>query len=399
MNGIYEVARREFSARLRSKGFWAGLVASCLAIVALVVVPTLFDEKSSFSVALSGPQSAALKVPLAAVGENAGLDLVIHRVSSDAIRSEVEAGTYDVAVVDGERLLTHGTADPALVEAVQTARQAVSVRAKLAGHGLSDEQIDAALTVTPLAVVTVGGERSADHTRQGIAIAIMLSLLLLLMTSAVGVAIGVVEEKGSRIVEILLSVLRPSQLLGGKLLAYGVLGLLQLVAFAASGLGAAHAVGLTDDLPQGSATIALATGAGYLLGFLFFASLAAALSSLVSRQEEVNSALAPMTALMVGTYLGAFLAMQEPTSTSARVLSVVPPFSSMVMPVRASTEDVPALEIAAAIGLMLLVVVLIVWTGSRVYERSVLRMGARVRLSEIWRDDLEGHLQREVERS
>jgi len=387
MNGLLEVAQREFSVRLRSKGFWIGLAASCLAIVSLVVVPTFFgDDDTSFTVALAGPASEELEGPIIVVGRGAGLDLEVSRADPGTVESGVREGRYDVAAVDGRGLLTHGSVDPALVGTVQAAHQAVSLRTRLAAKGMTGAQIKAALAVEALAVETLGGqEGAADHTRQGIAIALMLSLLLLLMTSAVGVAIGVVEEKGSRIIEILLSVLRPSQLLGGKLLAYGVLGLLQLVVFAASGLSAAHAVGLTEDLPQGSATIALAAGAGYLLGFLFFASLAAALASLVSRQEEVNSALAPMTALMVGTYLGAFLAMQEPESTLARVLSVLPPFSSMVMPVRASTEDVPGWDIAAAVGLMLVVVALIVWIGSRVYERSVLRTGSRVRLSEVWR--------------
>lgn len=386
MNGTREVARREFSVRLRSKSFWIGLVASCSAIVALVVVPTLFDDDNSFSVALSGQQARSLEAPLGAVAHEAGLDLEIHRVEDPAaVRSKVREGTYDLAVVDGTGLLTHGTGDPALVAATQSARGALTTRDRLSEAGLTHDQIEGALSVAPLPVESVGGDDAADHTRQGIAIALMLSLLLLLMTSAVGVAVGVVEEKGSRIVEILLSVVRPRQLLGGKLVAYGLLGLLQLVAFTASGLVAARAVGLTDDLPTGSATIALSAGAGYLLGFLFFASLAAALGSLVSRQEEVNAALAPMTALMVGTYLGAFLAMQESESTLARVLSVLPPFSSMVMPVRASTEDVPAWELATAIGLMLVVVAVMLAAGSRVYERSVLRMGTRVRLAEAWR--------------
>lgn len=385
MSGLLEVARREFATRLRSKGFWIGLLASCFAIVSLVVVPTLFDDETAFTVALAGPASEPLREPLVAVGRSAGLDLHVQRVDASGVEAKVRAGTYDVAAVDGRILLTHGSVDRTLLSALQAAHQEVSLRTNLAAEGLTPEQADAALSVEPLGVEVRGGQRDADRTSQGVAIAMMLSLLLLLMTSAVGVAIGVVEEKGSRIVEILLSVLRPGQLLGGKLLAYGVLGLVQLMAFAASGLIAAHAVGLTDDLPRGSVEIALAAGVGYLLGFLFFASLAAALASMVSRQEEVNSALAPMTALMIGTYLGAFLAMQEPESTLARALSILPPFSSMVMPVRASTEHVPRWELTVAVALMLVVVALIVWMGSRVYERSVLRMGARVRLAEVLR--------------
>src|SRR5699024_12799232 len=155
---------------------------------------------------------------------------------------------------------------------------------------------------------------TSEHAgaKEGLAFIIMLNLLFLFMTTTVGLAYGVVEEKGSRIVEILLVAVKPWQLLTGKLLAFGVIGALQLAAFAVSGLGTAKAIGVTEELPPGMVGVVGATFAGYILGYLCFGAMAAALGSLVSRQEETNGALTPMTLATVLSYLGAYIAYSQP---------------------------------------------------------------------------------------
>ena len=385
MSGVWDVARRELRARVRGKGFWIGLVATSAAIVALVVVPSFFDDRTEFTVSLTGASAPALAAPVRALGAANGLDLDVTLDQDPArARAAVEDGDLDAAVV-GSELLSKDEPDEALAAVVQAAHQQVRLVENLRAAGLDDGQVTSATTIEPLAVTRLAPGAGDERARQGLALVLMVCLLMLLMTSALGVAVGVVEEKGNRIVEILLIAVRPSQLLAGKLLAFGALGAIQLTVFALAGLVSASAVGLTDDLPTGAATIALAAGLGYLFGFAFFASLAAALGALVSRQEEVNGALGPLTTLMVCAYLGSYLALQDPGSTFARVLSVLPPFSSMVMPVRAATSDVGAAEVGAAVVLMTLAVGAIVLVAGKVYERSVLRTGSRVRLGEVIR--------------
>jgi ABC-2 type transport system permease protein len=199
------------------------------------------------------------------------------------------------------------------------------------------------------------------------------------------VAMGVVEEKGSRIVEILLTSVRPWQLLGGKIVGLGALALANLVVIIVAGLGAAAATGLAADLPPGMTGIVISALCWFVLGYAFFAALAAALGSLVSRQEDANSVLTPMTMLMMITYLVAYFAAVQPGSAVARILSLVPPFSSMVMPVRMAGGEVLAWEIALAAVLMLLATVGTLLLGARIYQRAVLRTGARVKLSEAVR--------------
>ncbi|MEV5003475.1 ABC transporter permease [Nocardioides sp. LML1-1-1.1] len=386
MNDVWLVARREIESRIRSKGFLLGLLASTVAVVAFVVVPSLIDE-DDYTVALVGTTSEALAPVVEQLADQAGLEveLVTDRDEA-AARASVEEGDLDAVVVDGTRLLTEGEPDGALSALLDSAHQAVTVQQRLTDLGLSAEQQQGALAVAPLTRETVGDEAADSGARTGLALLLMVALLMLLMTSAIGVAIGVVEEKGNRIVEILLVAVRPWQLLTGKLLAFGLLGAVQLVVLGAAGLGTAALTGMTDDLPHGSAVIFAAAAGGYLLGFLFFGSLAAALASLVSRQEEVNGALGPMSALMVGSYLGAFVALQESDSTFAQVISVVPPFSSMVMPVRLATGDVAGWQVLLSVVLTVVAVAVVTLVGGRVYERSVLRTGARVSLVDSLRN-------------
>jgi ABC-2 type transport system permease protein len=385
MSATWLVAEREFAARIRSKGFLVSLVATSLAIVALAVVPTFLDREPSYTVAVVGPGSGPLAEVLPGLGTGAGAEVEVEtdrteQQARDALADE----EVDAVVVEGERLLVRPGTDTQLTGLLQTAHQGVQVQQNLDEVGLSPDEAASALAVAPLDTETVGGQGD-EQAREGLALVLMICLLLLLMTSALGVAVGIVEEKGSRIVEILMVSVRPWQLLTGKLLAYGVLGLVQLAAFVVCGLGSAAATGLTDDLPRGTVTIAAAAGLGYLLGFVFFASLAAALASLVSRQEEVNGALAPLSTLMMGAYLGAFLALQDPGSTESQVLSMVPPFSALTMPVRYATGDVPQWQVLVAVVAMLVSVVAIVLLGGRTYERSVLRTGSKIRLLDALR--------------
>src|SRR5690625_3629344 len=124
--------------------------------------------------------------------------------------------------------------------------------------------------------------------------------------------------------------------------------------------------------------------------------MAAALGSLVSRQEETNGALTPMTLATVLSYLGAYIAYSQPDTALGNVLTVLPPVSSIALPVQVATGSASSTQIALACALLLGLVVVVVATGARIYERSVLRTGPRVTLrrSEEHTSELQsrGHL-------
>jgi ABC-2 type transport system permease protein len=386
VTGVRLVAGRELRVQATSKGFLIGLVVTALVVMGAIAGPRLLGSPDTYKVGVTGQAGQALKPALAPQASATGVTVkTVPYADEAAARTAVAGGDADAAIVDGPRVLTDGDLDPRLAAVVQGANRTVQSRARLAAAGIDATKVDRALRVAPLATVSVTGDTRYDGARKGIAVIVVIALFMLLMSSAMGVAMGVVEEKSSRIVEILLIAVRPWQLLAGKIAAFGVLGLAQLAVIAAAGLGAAAATGATPDLPPGTAGIILGAAVGYLLGYLFFAAASAALGALVSRQEELSSALSPMTLLMMAVYGVGFWALADPHSTANQVLSMVPPFSSMVMPVRAAATDVPMWQFGVAVAGMLAAAGAVLFLGARVYERAILRTGARVRLLDALR--------------
>lgn len=384
MNGLWLVARREIVTRGRTKAFVIGLVVSAVLVAALAFLPKLFSGPDSYTVGLTGAQSQALGPALTAAAKDT--KLTIREFPDETSASgAVTAGDVDAAVVDGRRVLADGEVDDELGLLLETANQTVQTQRQLSEAGLDPAKVAAAMRVAPLEQVSVGADARYAGVRVGIASLLVMVLFFLLIYSSMYVAMGVVEEKGSRIVEILLTSVRPWQLLGGKIVGLGALALANMVVIIVAGLGAAAATGLAADLPPGMTGIVVSALFWFILGYAFFAAMAAALGSLVSRQEDANSVLTPMTMLMMITYLVAYFAAVQPNSPVARILSLVPPFSSMVMPVRMAGGEVLVWEIAVAAVLMLLATAGTLMLGARIYSRAVLRTGARVKLSEAVR--------------
>jgi len=386
MSDIWMITRRELRLQLRSKGFAISLVCTVALVAAMVSAPKLISMDESYNVGLVGSGSAALSEPMEQLAEQSGIEISLTRPDDEAAaRTAIEEGDVDAAVVDGREILGDGEIHSELSGLLQGAHQTTEFDKRLAEAGLTDDQLASLLDIEPLPEASATATSEHAGAKEGLAFIIMLSLLFLFMTTTVGLAYGVVEEKGSRIVEILLVAVKPWQLLTGKLLAFGVIGAIQLAAFAVSGLGTAKAIGVTEDLPPGMVGVVGATFAGYILGYLCFGAMAAALGSLVSRQEETNGALTPMTLATVLSYLGAYIAYSQPDTALGNVLTVLPPVSSIALPVQVATGSASSTQIALACALLLGLVVVVVATGARIYERSVLRTGPRVTLREAIR--------------
>jgi ABC-2 type transport system permease protein len=123
----------------------------------------------------------------------------------------------------------------------------------------------------------------------------------------------------------------------------------------------------------------------FLLGFLLCATGYATLAALVSRPEEVQSAVVPIALVQIGSYLPAYLALANPDSLVVTVASVVPPFSPILMPVRISGGDVPAWQIGIALAVTAAAIAGLTWLAGRIYANSGMRIGTRVRFIDAFR--------------
>lgn len=387
MTEVLLVARREFRIQARSKGFVIGLLISSLVIVLIIALPQLLGSDDTYEVGLVGTESEALSAVVVATADEIGISVETELYDDErSARAAVADGDLDAAVVDGRSVLADGEPEPRLDAALQNAHRSVATQQQLVDAGLDPEQVQEALQVAPLAHVSVTGDTRYDDAREAIAFLVVLALFFLIFGSAIQVAMGVVEEKSSRIVEILLVAVRPWQLLAGKIGAFALLGIVQLVVFALAGIGAAAVLGSLPELPPGTPGIFAAALAGFIPGFIFYGAMAAALGSLVSRQEEVNQVIGPMTMVVVASYLVSIWAINSPASAANEVFSMIPPFSAMVMPVRVAATDVPVWQAGVAFVALAVAAAVVVVIGGRIYERAILRTGARLKLTQVLRD-------------
>jgi ABC-2 type transport system permease protein len=218
---------------------------------------------------------------------------------------------------------------------------------------------------------------------QRLALGIITGILIYLALLIYGqmVAQGVVEEKSSRVVELLLSTIRPWQLMAGKVLGIGVVGLAQMILTGVVGVVASKATGaLTIGLSSAIGTVVWLV-VWYLLGFFAYALVFAGLGALVSRQEDIGSVTAPVMMLIIVPYvLGISILPSDPSNHLVEVLSVIPTFAPTLMPIRLAMGGVPLWEVITSVVLVLAMIPILVALTGRIYRNAVMRSGARVRL-------------------
>ena len=374
------VAAREASTRLRDKNFIIGSVVIVVLLLGImginVVTGSGSDEARVGIVGEAGPLESALTTQ----GEALDLDVTVVRLEDDAAaRAAVEDEDVDAAVLGARtqapELLLRGSggAMEALVGGALT-NSAVSEQLAEAGVQLQVPQV----TVTSL---------DQDESEQQASIVALVGVAMLyglLILFAQFVAQGVVEEKSSRVVELLLSTMKPWQLLAGKIIGLGLLGLGQIVIIGVLGVGGALAFDLVD-VPRDLIGTIVSVVAWFVLGYAFYASLFAAAASLVSRQEDLGSVLTPTSMLLIAAFLIAIQASANPGGTLATVTSFVPGLSPMVMPVRMAAGEAEVWEVGLAVVLMLVAIALIVRLGGRVYAGALLRTSGKVKLREALR--------------
>ncbi|MEU7524961.1 ABC transporter permease [Saccharothrix sp. NPDC042600] len=386
---VFLVARREFLAKVRTRSFVLGTLVIIAVLAGYVLLQTVLVERSDRdTVALSG-QATVLAEPLKQTAKSFGRDLVTVDVGDVAAAEEqVRAGEVDALVTgapDALRVVVKDRLDDELRNSIDLIVKQQVLNAQLAEAGLDPATV--ARNVEKAGVDVVALRPDDDRQGQRLAIGLVIAALLYysLLVYGTMVAQGVVEEKSSRVVEILLSTLRPWQLLLGKVVGLGLVGLAQLVLIGVTGLVLASVSGIIDV--TGVAGGALATGVlWYLLGFFLYATVFAAAASLVSRQEELQSVLTPISmAIVIAFVVGINLMIQDASDSLVAVLSVLPPFAPILMPGRMAMGVAPAWQVVLAVVLALAAIAAITWLGGRVYANAVLRTGARVRLRDALR--------------
>ena len=384
--GAYRiVARREFVERARDRGFLISSAITVAILVGLIVVNGLLGGgPSTFDLGAFGPGARGLAAEVARQAPRAGFRVhVVPLTSPTALREVVTSDQVDGAIGPGPRLVVKSSGPDELVALIRTVAAEQATRRALLEAGLSPEQVADALRPPPIPVVALEPPQPNRDANRAVAFVGVLLLYGQLIGYGYWVAAGVVEEKASRVVEVLLATIRPSQLLGGKVLGIGLLGLVQLVVIGVIVLGTASVVGVLDVPAAALATAALVL-AWFVVGFAFYSTLFAAAGSLVSRQEDLQPALTPLTLLVLASFFVAIGALSNPTSTLARVASFLPPSAPLIMPTRIVLGDAAPWEVLVSVGITAASIALLIPLAARLYTGAILRPG-KTGIREAWR--------------
>ncbi|HLJ67090.1 MAG TPA: ABC transporter permease [Chloroflexota bacterium] len=391
MRSVYLVARRELVTRVRSRVFRITTVLIVLLLIGGVELKTrvLTTGTNVTTVGFTGP-AQVLAQPLSRAARGLGLEIAIQQVSTQASgESQVRSGRLDV-LVRGPALSPHVLVKNQLDTTLQAALSGVvkqeALTAQLVAHGLNPRTVEARVAGAIIHVQSL--TPSTPKRTQQLVIGLIVAIILYISLTVYGTQVsqGVAEEKESRIIEILLATVRSGELLAGKVAGIGLVGFLQLAVIGAVGLiliARTHVV----TIPALGVEVVAGGLLWFVLGFALYASLFAAVGSLVSRVQDVQLASLPITMVLVVAYVvGAAVVLPDPGSLASTLLSLVPFLAPVLMPERMATGDATAWQVAVAIVLMLVAIGAANWLAARIYSNSVLRTGARV----PWQEALSG---------
>ncbi|SDO80816.1 ABC-2 type transport system permease protein [Microbacterium testaceum StLB037] len=357
LHSIWLVAEREIGSKLRSKAF---VISTAILIVA-ALASVLWGGFTASNASASGIPVAVTSQTQSAVSGLDGLEVTVAD-SDDAARALVADGTVDAALVSG-------SSESAFDFTVVVKDSVPSTLLQM----LSD---------TPPVDRLEPGSNAADVLRYFIALAFGIVFLIAATTFGGTIAQSVVEEKQTRVVEILISAIPVRALLAGKVLGNTILAMAQIVLLAAVavvGLAVTGQAGVLDALGAPIAWFAIF----FLFGFVLLAALFAAAAAMVSRQEDIGATTTPITMLIMAPYFLVIFFNDNPVVLT--IMSYVPFSAPVGMPLRMYLGDAQWWEPVLSLLVLLASCVLAIGVAARIYRNSLLRMGARVKLGEALR--------------
>ncbi|HUP16246.1 MAG TPA: ABC transporter permease [Acidimicrobiia bacterium] len=394
IGGMRLVAMRELRERGRSKSFIISCVVTLVLVAAALVVPQLLGgEAATHQIGVVGEDNEPivnaahdLAIAEAEEGDEPELYETVPYTTLDEAEQALSAGEVDLVLIDGATVLQErtGFSGNGLVDSVQRAAGSVRLQRLVEENGQAAADVIEILSSSPLEVMTLDGEDPEGDIRPVIAYAGLLLMYIAILSYGSWTLTGVTEEKNNRVVEVLLATLRPWQLLGGKVLGIGLLGIGQFVLT----IGFAFIlVNMTDalDIPRLPLDGLLFLILWFILGFSVYSVSYAAAGSLASRPEDAQSAAFPMTMLAVAGFFVSINALDDPTSRLASVTSFIPFTAPFVVPIRQSLDGIGAVEHVATVIVALFSIVVLVRLSARIYAGGLLRFGRRVKLKEAWR--------------
>jgi ABC-2 type transport system permease protein len=393
---IWQVARREITERGKSRAYLVTSALTLLIVVGLVVAPSVFgggtDEYTVGFVGSDNEPIVAAAVALGNVGDSPDeepsvfIDTKTYE-NTDAAALALESGEVDAVLVEANEVIVEnvgGFGESPLVTLLQRGAASVELEILVAETGQAAADVVDLLTSDPLKTTTLTGQEAGNPSAGFVAYAGLMMLYIAILLYGTWILSGVTEEKSNRVVEVLLSSVKPWQLLAGKIGGIGVLGIGQ---FAVTITAAVVAIRVTGglDLPAVSVLNIVNLIVWFVIGFLLYAMMFGAAGSLVSRMEDAQNVAFPMSMIAVAGFFVSLTALDNPDGVGAVIGSLIPVTAPFVVPVRAAFDAIPGWQYALSILIALGSIIGLTFVAGRIYSGALLRFGGRTKLKEAWR--------------
>lgn len=385
------VMGREIRERSRSGAFIVSVAITLLLVAAVLFLPLIFaDDDVRYEVGVVGDGNQVVIDAAVALANPPGREVrttieVVPFATREAAEAAADAEEVDGVLMDGREIVVRGAGGEAgsdLERLLQRGARSSQIESLVAsGAG----EVVAILTSQPLEVRSLSGADAEENSgRSVVAFGGLMLLYMAVLLYGSLILSGVTEEKTNRVVEVLLAAFEPWQLLAGKIMGIGLLGLCQFVGTVVIALVGINLTGVVD-LPEFPVDSILVLVLWFVLGYSLFAVMFGAAGALVSRAEDAQTVVAPISLVAVAGFFIAIQAVSNPTSTLSVVTTFIPPTAPFVAPVRFAFQAIPLWQMAVSVALMILTVVLMTRLAGRVYLGGLLRFGSRVGIREAFR--------------
>lgn len=386
------VMMRELRERGKSGAYIASTAITTILILVALILPNVLGGADEFSIGTVGDGNQPI-IDLALQIDNTDRepeDATIFEVvpvdSVAALEAALDDGTVDGGLVDGSEIVlksASGASGGNLSDLFQQAASTLEIERLVETTETGASVVDI-LAGEPLELRTLEGVESEENqARTVIAYGGLVLMYIAVLSYGAWTLTGVTEEKSNRVVEVLLATVKPWQLLAGKILGIGILGLAQFIFTSVIALVAIRVTG-TFDLPVFPVDSLVMLILWFLLGFAMYSILFGAAGSLVSRMEDAQSVSTPLTLIAVVGFFMSFQVLNDPDGALAVTTTFFPLTAPFVVPIRFALQSISVLELAGAIVVALVFIVAATRFAGRVYSGGLLQFGSRVK----WRDAL-----------
>jgi ABC-2 type transport system permease protein len=413
-NKLGLIIKREYVTRVRTKGFIIGTLLAPLGILVLFLVPIglqLLDSDSDPKIAVIDYTS---EIANRLYEQDSSLYTVVINPDIEEVRSNVQEDIIQGYLIISPDVL-EGVSDPEFIYSTggldlarevrgdvrQVVKDALLDRAQVNGEVRSIIDRNIGLVTRKL---TDEGEKEEDVTAMYLVGNVMgFFLYFAIFIYGAFVMRGVIEEKSSRILEVIASSVKPFELLMGKVLGIGAVGMTQFIAWtlltqgillisaplAASMLGTGGTASGTEELPFTPPEISVFTWLAFIVffifGYLIYSAMFAAIGSAVDNEQDAQNLQWPVTIPVIIPMLLLGAVVSDPTSTLAVVSSMIPFFSPILMMVRIAIIDVPLWQSLGSVVLMILTFLALIWASARIYRIGILMYGKKPTIGEVIR--------------